>query len=49
MGLENMPFAKYNAGCGMMGSEVKGMLDEQYEQQFKMGDVGRVDLLVSET
>jgi len=32
-----MPIAKYNAGCGMMGSEVGGMLDEQYEQQFKNG------------
>jgi len=23
----------------------RGMLDEQYEQQFKMGDVGKVDFV----
>jgi len=29
----------------MMGSKVEGMLNEQYEQQFKMGDVSRVDFV----
>jgi len=30
-----MPFAKYNAGCGMMG-KVEGMVRGACEQQIKM-------------
>ncbi len=41
-GRENMPFAKYNAGCGMMEKE-RAWLDEHVNSKSKWRCSSRID------